>query len=99
MGFLQNSIPTVTTSIMQCCLSVTVFPFVSLLDLALPLDLMGYPCFGAGELLRVQHGSGHPRKSCLAQVSRRVGTAWQLGSGEMAMDLQHCSRAKGREHP
>lgn len=36
MGFLQNSIPTVTTSIMQCCLSVTAFPFASLLDLALP---------------------------------------------------------------
>lgn len=56
MGFLQNSLPTVTTSITKCCLSATAFPFASL------LDLVGYPCFGAGELLRAQPGSGHPRK-------------------------------------
>lgn len=50
------------------------FPFASLLDLSLPLDLVGYPCFEAEELLCVHHGSGHS-ESCQAQVIRRAGTS------------------------
>lgn len=67
MGFLQNSILTVTTSITKCCLSQP-FP----LPACWILDLVGYPCCGAGELLCVQHGSGHPGKQ-LPSIGEQEG--------------------------
>lgn len=57
-------------------------PFASLLHLALSLESVLYPCFGAGELLSVQHGSGHPRKQLPSTGEQEVGTVWQVGSGE-----------------
>lgn len=96
MGFLQNSIPTVTTSIMKCCLSQP-SPLPACWILPCLWICWDTPVLGLGSSSVCSMSLGTPESQ--VQVSRRAGTVWQVSSGEVAAGLPHSSRAKGKEHP